>query len=372
MNHIRCRIVDLNSQNLTGVGTAETPEANDRDLSLDFTKGVLIVLVIVGHLIQYIIYRDDGFWCSPYFKWIYMFHMPLFMAISGYLSCRALLQKSLACAVWDRALQLLLPMLFWCAVLETVKLAAFPSPHDATGFSLALLYDVVGTYWFVWAAFICFLFVKLLLIFDRSLPLLLLLSVVAVELTPLTISIVPLIKYTYPFFCLGFAFSQSRAHWTRMRGGYKLLLIAFVYIAACASFLVWHRDTYVYNNLALVRDLISAKSVLLMLFGSAAASAIMSEFLSRCWRLGRSTRVFRFIAIDIGQSTLLLYLIQGTVFRLMDSIQYAEPPDLATGLAVGAILGGTLVLFALLVRKMISENPFLSQLLLGASPRIFR
>lgn len=29
--------------------------AHDRDLALDFAKGVLIILVIVGHLIQYIL-----------------------------------------------------------------------------------------------------------------------------------------------------------------------------------------------------------------------------------------------------------------------------------------------------------------------------
>ncbi|MBB4365350.1 hypothetical protein GGD65_006416 [Bradyrhizobium sp. CIR18] len=46
-------------------------------------------------------------------------------------------------------------------------------------------------------------------------------------------------------------------------------------------FLVWRNDTYVYNNLALVQDLQSAKNVLLMFLGSAAASAVMIEVLLR-------------------------------------------------------------------------------------------
>ncbi|WLA46589.1 hypothetical protein QIH80_33265 [Bradyrhizobium elkanii] len=74
-------------RNVTGSTLPGTPEENDRDLALDFDKAVLIILVIVGHLIQYLLYRDEGFWDSPFFKWIYMFDMPLFMAISGYLSC---------------------------------------------------------------------------------------------------------------------------------------------------------------------------------------------------------------------------------------------------------------------------------------------
>ncbi|TWB47861.1 hypothetical protein FBZ94_11735 [Bradyrhizobium sacchari] len=86
-------------------------------------------------------------------------------------------------------------------------------------------------------------------------------------------------------------------------------------IAAC--FLAWRNDAYVYNNLALVQDLQSAKNVLLMFLGSAAASVVMIEVLLRCWSIGHSNRVVRFIAAKLGPSTLVLYLIQGTVFRLM-------------------------------------------------------
>ena len=55
-----------------------------RNLFLDFTKGVLILLVTVGHSIQYIIYNNHGFWGDPLFKAIYIFHMPLFIGLSGF------------------------------------------------------------------------------------------------------------------------------------------------------------------------------------------------------------------------------------------------------------------------------------------------
>ncbi|MGY4408001.1 fucose 4-O-acetylase-like acetyltransferase [Bradyrhizobium sp. USDA 3315] len=362
------RMIDT-LRNLTGSTAPGAPEANDRDLALDFAKGVLIILVIVGHLIQYILYRDEGFWDSPCFKWIYMFHMPLFMAISGYLACRALLRKSLAQAVGDRAMRLLLPMLFWCALLETAKLAVLPRAPDASGDILPVLNDVAGTYWFIWAAFVHFLLVKILSIFDHCSPWILFVSVVLVAFAPLTFSIFPLIKYTYPFFCLGFSFAQSKGRWTSITPSYKLILVVSLWIAALVCFLAWQKDTYVYKNLALVQDVLSAKNVLLMLFGSAAASAIMIELFLQCWRSGRSNRVVRFIAVEIGQSTLVLYLIQGTVFRLMDSIRYAVPSDLTTRLAVAGILGGAIVLVALMVRRTVRDIPYLSQLILGASPR---
>ncbi|MGF6312668.1 fucose 4-O-acetylase-like acetyltransferase [Bradyrhizobium sp. i1.8.4] len=358
------------SRNVTGSTVPDTPEANDRDLGLDFAKGVLIILVIVGHLIQYILYPAEGFWDSPWFKWIYMFHMPLFMAISGYLSCRALLRKSLTQAIGDRAMQLLVPMLFWCVLLETAKLAVLPRAPDASGNILQFLNDFAGTYWFIWAAFVSFLLVKILSVFSHRSLWVLFVSVILVALAPLTFSIFPVIKYTYPFFCLGYSFAQSRDWWKSITRSLKPLLIVPLSIAALACFLAWRKDTYVYNNLVLVQDMQSAKNVLLMFFGSAAASAIMIELFLQCWRVGRSNRVVRFIAVEMGQSTLVLYLIQGTVFRLMDSMQYGELSDLTTRLAVAGILGTAIVLVALMVRRTVRDIPYLSQLILGTSPRL--
>ncbi|MDI2111412.1 hypothetical protein QJT79_44625, partial [Bradyrhizobium sp. Mp64] len=72
--------------------------------------------------------------------------------------------------------------------------------------------------------------------------------------------------------------------------------------------------------------------------------------------------------VEIGQSTLVLYLIQGMAFRLMDSIPYAEPLDLTSKLAVAGILGAAIVLVALMVRRTVHDIPYLSQLILGTSP----
>ncbi|PJG51395.1 nodulation protein NolL [Bradyrhizobium forestalis] len=343
--------------------------AHDRDLALDFTKGVLIILVIVGHLIQYILYRNEGFWDSASFKWIYMFHMPLFMGISGYLSCRALLEKSFMQAMGDRAMQLLVPMLFWFSLLATLKLTVLPRLASAPDNALQFLNDFAGTYWFVWAAFICFLLAKTISIFSHSSPWALFVSVILVVLAPATFSIFPLIKYTYPFFCLGFSFAMSRERWTSMMRSHRPFFIMFVTIAAMMCFPIWRKDTYVYNNLALVQDLQSAKNVLLMFLGSAAASAVMIKVLLRSWNIGRSNRVVRFIAAKLGPSTLVLYLIQGTVFRLMDSIQYGESWDATMRSAAAAFLGTIIVAAALTVRWAVRDIPYLSQLVLGVPPR---
>lgn len=56
-----------------------------RDERIDSVKYCLMVLVIVGHVFsQKLFYSTPG--CSVVWKWIYMFHMPLFVFLSGYFS----------------------------------------------------------------------------------------------------------------------------------------------------------------------------------------------------------------------------------------------------------------------------------------------
>ena len=67
----------------------ETKQKKQRDVSLDIAKGILIFLVVWGHAIQMGFgygYGESGLYMrNAIYRGIYSFHMPLFMAISGYL-----------------------------------------------------------------------------------------------------------------------------------------------------------------------------------------------------------------------------------------------------------------------------------------------
>lgn len=56
-------------------------QKHNRDLYWDVAKGIAIILVLVGHSIQCI--RQDCF-DDKLYQFIYSFHMPLFMFISGW------------------------------------------------------------------------------------------------------------------------------------------------------------------------------------------------------------------------------------------------------------------------------------------------
>ena len=55
-----------------------------RDIYWDIIKGVAIFLVVLGHSLQYF-YIDSAYSNTDFlFSFIYSFHMPLFMVVSGY------------------------------------------------------------------------------------------------------------------------------------------------------------------------------------------------------------------------------------------------------------------------------------------------
>ncbi|AAB91652.1 nodulation protein NolL; involved in acetylation of Nodulation factor (plasmid) [Sinorhizobium fredii NGR234] len=347
--------------------------ANNRDITFDFVKGILIILVVLGHLLQLVIYRNtDNFWLSPYFKAIYMFHMPLFMAISGYLASGTILRTSFCRAVGDRAVQLLIPMLFWCALIETAKLAAFFHFSGVTAGLLDFSRELVGTYWFLWAVLASFLLTKLFAAFNLLSKWILCASAIVIALMPITLSIVPLLRYTYPFFCLGFLFAQTIEEQANTMLRHKSLLMFSCWAVACLCFLDWGRDTYAYNNLVLVHDAQSAKQVLLMFTGSAAAAAVAAQSLFHCWRVLCSTRLARLVAVELGQSTLLLYLVQGAVFRLTDLIQFGELWDGKTRIVVASAIGAAIFGAATAVLWIVNDLGYVSRIIVGAPRRLKR
>lgn len=84
-----------------------------RILWADNLKGVLILLVILGHVLQYscIDFRN-----MHLYNYIYSFHMPVFMAISGYLSFKPTGIARDWSRLKKRMIQLLFPYILWTPI----------------------------------------------------------------------------------------------------------------------------------------------------------------------------------------------------------------------------------------------------------------
>ena len=81
----------------------------ERNELLDLLKGFAILLVVLGHAVQYNLTKT--FDSHPIFRVIYSFHMPLFMFISGYVSCISF--KGSTRQLLSRLRTLILPFWSW-------------------------------------------------------------------------------------------------------------------------------------------------------------------------------------------------------------------------------------------------------------------
>lgn len=95
--HIVYRPLRRVGRQVWGQGFSRPPRItrrSDRYPALDTARFVLIALVVVGHLIEQLVHTGPA--ADALYRWIYLFHMPAFVLISGALSSPALTRRRLA------------------------------------------------------------------------------------------------------------------------------------------------------------------------------------------------------------------------------------------------------------------------------------
>lgn len=95
--------------------------AHQRFIWADALKGWLIMLVVLGHAIQ----NTLGDACETNHLWniIYSFHMPAFMAVSGYVAFRPdtkWVGQFVCQTIWRRFRQLVVPFILWSIISQLV------------------------------------------------------------------------------------------------------------------------------------------------------------------------------------------------------------------------------------------------------------
>lgn len=114
----------------------------------DSLKGILIVLVVLGHAIQAVMKKQRADFTEDYlWNLIYSFHMPAFMAVSGFVAYRKVMAGA---NLWlptigRRFRQLMIPFLIWSVALLFVN-------HNVEHYYEYLLYPQKSL-WFLWALF---------------------------------------------------------------------------------------------------------------------------------------------------------------------------------------------------------------------------
>lgn len=138
----------------------------NRNLYLDILKGVLILLVVWGHCVQYIGYNGSrDFFTDPVYQWIYGFHMPMFIFISGYLLNPNIGEKKIITNTLQKGKNLIIPMLLWILAINTVFYCIGKMPLDNYKNLSPLAHigtSIIGKYWFIWVLFYCTIIIHII------------------------------------------------------------------------------------------------------------------------------------------------------------------------------------------------------------------
>lgn len=219
-------------------------DRRSRNQLIDVAKGIAILLVLIGHSIQYASgasYAASGaFYNNCLFKVIYTFHMPLFMVISGYLFRFSIERKTAKNIVVDRLKTLLLPIFAFALVVFCVKF------NPELGF-----FDQIRRYfsftrytlWFLWALFYASIGVLLINKLFKD-------NVIVYLLVFLSSLCLPdkyffeLYKFMFPCFVFGY-FVEKKGWITLMRKHLNPIMIFSLIIFVLMLFF-YNTDCYVY------------------------------------------------------------------------------------------------------------------------------
>lgn len=134
-------------------------------VSIDIARAIGIILVVAGHYFP----DNSPHWYESTREWIYTFHMPLFMFISGYVYELAKREETYLNFLGRKAKRLLIPYLIVSAVIISIKLSSQAlmgmDLKNAVGVDafLKMLYEPEAAIhlWFIFALWWIFVIVPL-------------------------------------------------------------------------------------------------------------------------------------------------------------------------------------------------------------------
>lgn len=233
----------------------EKIQKKKRDVSLDIAKGILIFLVVWGHSIQMGFgygYGESGLYMrDAIYRGIYSFHMPLFMAISGYLFYYSN-KKPFGKVISSKLKSIGIPYITYCTLLVLAL-----APSLKMGGAKSVIFETYKNgFWFLTSVLLNCMIVAVVTIISRNrrtvAALLLLINIIFLFVdenylykTHNFMFTCFIIGYLYNMYCRRPLICNK----TRWFG----VAIACVALPVCISF--FHDELYIYTSgVCIIRD----------------------------------------------------------------------------------------------------------------------
>lgn len=258
-----------------------------------------------GHIIQWAGHLGNGYWGDPVFKLIYMFHMPLFMAISGYVAYRPINRDSMTTTFAKRFNGLIVPIFAWAIPFHILMwMITRDAPPGASGLLKTFVFGLTRDLWFLWALFGTAIGFAIMRHFRLDKPI----YGIAVAVLALGVPAPTLFKYVLPYFIIGYFFARYEG---RLRFLYRPVLIASVgLVASGVCYAMWTERTYVYLSKMALTDG-NGPVVLFRYLAGAISSLTALALMFLLYKVTPQRDLVR-----LGQGSLYVYILQIYIFTL--------------------------------------------------------
>lgn len=287
-------------------------------------------LVVWGHIIQATAYSSDGFYSDPIFKAIYTFHMPLFMAISGYLSYSSIQRYAYLPMLKRRFMQLIVPAFVGAAIFGIIVTAANVIQGSSILHALEqfpkLVFKTASSFWFLWAIFLFTVIHCTIKKFARDSVLIMTAVFIAYCLLP-PFGKDYLFRFTLPFFSMGYLIARH--------GIPKIILKNTIFVSSSivsiVLYLLWTKEDYIYVS----KMTLNFDNLHHILFRMTCGIVISFSVLSGLFAIKKFRSMFLFS--QIGKSSLLVYIAHSLALKLTPKITHSLDPLLISSIAAPII-----------------------------------
>lgn len=342
-------------------------QTKKRSPYLDIIKAILIILVIIGHSIQYgsgSTYLEKQLFFNNYlFKFIYSFHMPLFIMISGYLSYNSLNKNSLKETFISKFKSLIIPLFFWSIIPFIINLEFYSIIE-----SLKLFIAVFSTnLWFLWSLFYINILVKLINKYFKDNIFIYILSFLITFILPNTFIIkyfniqFSLYSFLYFYFLIGYFYKKYNLEdkLNKLFNIKTLIINTIIFILLLIPF---STNDYIYvsgiNIIGNYKQLfIDLYRYLLGLLGSIELLLLIKLLLPKIKDNLKDKLLY------LGKNTLGIYIISSIIHPYLLPI---ITKDLANINYLFIFIESIIILIiSIIIIELIKKNKFLSKYLLG-------